>query len=104
LPALSRQGKYNDVPYILDISPAQLTVINENKKRKKAYYKTVVADFIEQALHKLSIEEGFFLKKDNVKTEEFGLITTFYKIRDELKRIGKNYSYEQIKDGISILA
>jgi len=59
LPALSRQGKYNDVPYILDISPAQLTVIDESthKKRKKAYYKTVVADFIEQALHKLSIEE-----------------------------------------------
>lgn len=104
LPAMTRQGKYNDVPYILDISPAQLTMMDDSKKRKKAFYKTVIADFIEQALHKLSIEEWFFLKKDNVKTEEFGLITTFYKIRDELKRIGKNYSYEQIKDGISILA
>jgi hypothetical protein len=54
---MTRQGKYNDVPYVLDISPAQLTVMDDSKKRKKAFYKTVIADFIEQALHKLSIEE-----------------------------------------------
>ena len=64
----------------------------------------MIAEFVEHALHKLSIADGFFLNDDNVKTDNFGLITTFYKVREELKRMGKNYSYEQIKDGISILA
>ena len=79
-------------------------MINEGKKQKRAFYKTVIAEFVEHALHKLSIADGFFLNDDSVKTDNFGLITTFYKIREELKRMGKNYSYEQIKDGVSILA
>lgn len=64
----------------------------------------MIAEFVEHALHKLSITDGFFLNDDSVKTDNFGLITTFYKVREELKRMGKSYSYEQIKDGISILA
>ena len=106
LPALSRKGKFDQLAYSLDISPAQLTVIEAetNKKIKKAYYKTLLAEIVEEALHKLSVEEWFFLKQDDVKTEEFGLITTFYKIRQQLKRAWKNYSYEQIRQWISILA
>ena len=106
LPVLSRQGMYHKTPYMLDISPANITVIEAwtNKKEKRAFYKTVVAEFVEHALHKLSISEGFFLNNDDVQTDHFWLITTFYKIREELKSMGKSYSYNQIKDGISILA
>lgn len=105
LPVLTRQGNYNWISYILDISPANITVEDaDKKKQKKAFYKTVIAEFVEYALHKLSISEGFFLNDDDVKTEEFWLITTFYRIREELKNMGKNYSYDQIKDGITILA
>jgi len=83
----------------LDISPANINVEDTGeKKKKKAFYKTVIAEFVEYALHKLSISEGFFLNDEQVKTEEFGLITTFYRIREELKNMGKNYSYNQIKD------
>ena len=106
LPVLSRQGVYNKTPYTLDISPANITVTPwaSGKKRKQAFYKTVVAEFVEHALHKLSITEGFFLNDATVKTDQFGLITTFYKIREELNSMGKHYSYQQIKEGISILA
>lgn len=104
LPVLSRPWIYNKTEYTLDISPANITVINEGKKQKRAFYKTVIAEFVEHALHKLSIADGFFLNDDSVKTDNFGLITTFYKVREELKRMGKSYSYEQIKDGVSILA
>jgi len=55
-------------------------------------------------LHKLAIADGFFLNDREVKTESFGLITTYYRIREELIVMGKHYSYEQIRDGIAILA
>lgn len=106
LPVLSRQGMYNKTPYTLDISPANITVIDKEtgKSQKKAFYKTVIAEFVEHALHKLSITEGFFLNNDQVTTDDFGLVTTLYKVREELKRMGKSYSYQQIREGISILA
>jgi hypothetical protein len=106
LPVLSRQGMYNKTPYTLDISPANITVIDPEtgKGKKRAFYKTVIAEFVEHALHKLSIAEGFFLNDDKVTTDDFGLITTYYKIREELKRMGKHYSYQQIREGVSILA
>ena len=105
LPVLTRQGIYQWVSYTLDISPANISVNDwSSGTHKKAYYKTVIAEFVEYALHKLSISEGFFINDEQINTEEFGLITTFYRIKEELKSMGKNYSYEQIKDGISILA
>jgi len=56
----------------LDISPANITVEDtDNNKKKKAFYKTVIAEFVEYALHKLSISEGFFLNDDQIKTEQF---------------------------------
>jgi hypothetical protein len=64
----------------------------------------VIAEFVEHALQKLSVSEGFFISHDDVQTEQFGLITTYYKIREELKKRGKHYSYEQIREAISILA
>lgn len=106
LPVLSRHGIYNKIHYYLDISPANITTIDPKTKvkSKKAYYKTTVADFIEHALHKLSISGGFFLNNRHSDFDDFGLITTYYQVREELKRMGKTYSYDQIKDGISILA
>jgi hypothetical protein len=73
LPVLSRQGMYNKTPYTLDISPANITVIDPEtgKGRKRAFYKTVIAEFVEHALHKLSIAEGFFLNDDKVTTDDF---------------------------------
>ena len=44
------------------------------------------------------------LEEGEVKGERFGLITTYYRIREELARMGKRYSYEQIREGVSILA
>ena len=106
LPVLSRHGMYNKSRYTLDISPANITVIDPKtkRKRKQAFYKTVIAEFVELALHKLSVAEGFFVNDVDVQTDNFGLITTYYRIHEELKRIGKHYSYPQIKDGLSILA
>lgn len=106
LPVLSRQGMYNKTPYMLDISPAHITVEDgkTGKKQKRAFYKTVVAEFVEHALHKLSISGWFFLNDKDVQTDQFGLITTYYQIREELKSMGKHYSYQQIREGISILA
>lgn len=106
LPVLSRHGIYNKNTFYLDISPANISTINPEtkKKTKKAFYKTIVADFIEHALHKLSISGGFFLNDKQSDSRDFGLITTYYQVREELKRMWKTYSYDQIKDGISILA
>ena len=106
LPVLSRHWMYNKTAYCLDISPANITIIDSStkEKQKKAFYKTIIADFVEHALHKLSIADGFFLNNNSVNTDEFGLITTFYQVREELKRMWKNYNYAQIKEGISILA
>lgn len=96
---------YNQKPYTLDISPANITVADgKQKKTKKAFYKTVIAEFIEHALHKLSLADGFFTSDSESKPDSFSLITTYYKIREELKRMGKNYSYSQIREGIAILA
>ncbi|MDC0947960.1 hypothetical protein OAS86_01275 [Gammaproteobacteria bacterium] len=106
LPVLTRKGKYHGTPYILEISPANITVINPETRvtDKRAFYKTVIAEFIEHALHKLSISGGFFVNNANDRAEEFGLITTFYQIREELKSMGKTYSYDQIREGVNILA
>lgn len=106
LPVLSRQGMYNKTPYTLDVSPAHITVEDPETgiKQKKAFYKTVVAEFVEHALHKLSITGGFFVNSKDVQTDQFGLITTFYQIREELKAMGKHYSFQQIREGVSILA
>lgn len=73
LPVLSRQGMYNKTPYTLDISPANITVNNTStgKKQKKAFYKTVIAEFVEHALHKLSIADGFFLNNNKVTTDSY---------------------------------
>ena len=104
LPLLTRKGIYNWTAYTLDITPAHIDVTgSDNNKTKKAFYKNTIAEFVEYALHKLSIAEWFFLP-DSLRDKEFALITTFYKIRTELKKMWKTYSYEQIKDWISILA
>lgn len=104
LPVLVRQGMYNKTPYKLNISPANVATHTKGKKTYKAFYKTVVAEFIEHALHKLSIADGFFLNSDKITTDDFGMITTHYQIREELKRMGKTYSDEQIKEWLAILA
>ncbi len=62
---------YNNTPYTLDITPASVTVIKDGKRLKKSFYKTVIADFIEHALHKLSIADGFFLNNDKISTDDF---------------------------------
>ncbi len=62
------------------------------------------AYFIEHALHKLSITGGFFLNNKQADSDDFGLIVTFYQIKEELKRMGKIYSYDQIREEVSILA
>ncbi len=90
---------------MLDISPANITLANPiRKKLKRAFYKTVIAEFVEYALHKLAVSDGFFNLDDNEQPDQFSLVTTFYRLREELVRMGKKYSYEQIKDAISILA
>ena len=95
---------YNGKIYTLDISPANITLAKSGKtKEKRAFYKTVIAEFVEYALHKLAISDGLFTADEN-KPDSFSLVTTFYAIREELKCMGKNYSYEQIKDAVSILA
>lgn len=106
LPVLSRQGSHNEAPYTLDISPANITVTDPatRQKTKRAFYKTVITEFVEHALHKLSVTVGFFLNNKEIKKDDIWLITTFYRVREELKRMGKNYSYEQIREWISILA
>lgn len=106
LPVLTRHGIYDQKPYTLDISPANITVSDSitKQKIKKAHYKTVIAEFIEHALHKLSVADGFFTSDGASKPDHFGLITTYYKIREELKLRWKSYSYEQIREGVSILA
>ena len=79
---------YDKTNYSLNISPANITVIDSSEKEStKAYYKTIIADFIEHALHKLSIADGFFLNNNSINTDEFGLITTFYQVREELRRM-----------------
>ena len=96
---------YNGKAYTLDISPANITLSNSRKsKEKRAFYKTVIAEFVEYALHKLAISDGLFMADEQSKPDNFSLVTTFYAIREELKRMGKHYSYEQIKDAVSILA
>ena len=105
LPVLQRHDRYNRKTYTLDISPANITLAKSGKKKqKRAFYKTVVAEFVEYALHKLAISGGMFTATEDSKTDSFSLVTTYYGIREELKRMGKNYSYEQIKDAIAILA
>lgn len=105
LPVLQRHGIYNGKNYSLDISPANITLTKSwVTKQKRAFYKTVIAEFVEYALHKLAVSTGFFSADENNQIEDFNLVTTYYAIREELKRMGKAYSYEQIKDAISILA
>lgn len=104
LPVLVRQWMYNKTAYTLSISPANVTKTISGKVTHKAFYKTVIAEFIEHALHKLSITDGFFLNNEKVTTDDFGFITTLYQVREELKRMGKTYSYEQIKEWLHILA
>ncbi len=62
------------------------------------------AEFIEHALHKIAVADGFFMNDEQVQTDDFGMITTYYQIKEELKRMGKHYSYEKIKEGMAILA
>ena len=73
LPVLSRRGMYNKTPFTLDISPANITVTDPNTKQKskRAFYKTVIAEFVEHALHKLAINDGFFINDDEVVTDNF---------------------------------
>lgn len=106
LPALSRSWVYKKFPYTLDITPANITITEpgSGKRTKKAFYKTVVAEFIENALQKLAVSDGFFHNNHEHDRERFSLITTYYQVREELKRVGKHYSYDQIRDGIAILA
>ena len=63
---------YNKTAYSLNISPANITVMDSSgMEMSKAFYKTIIADFVEHALHKLSISDGFFLNNDSVNTDEF---------------------------------
>lgn len=79
---------YSKTEYRLNISPANISVLDSlGKETSKAFYKTIIADFVEHALHKLSISDGFFLNNNCVNTDEFGLITTFYQVREELRRM-----------------
>ena len=50
LSVLQRHGMYNGKTYNLDISPANITLTRWTKpKEKRAFYKTVVAEFVEYA-------------------------------------------------------
>ena len=105
LPVLQRHWIYNGKSYTLDISPANISLSkSKDKKKKRAFYKTVVSEFVEYAIHKLAVTNWFFTSDEDTKTDNFSLVTTYYGIREELRRMGKTYSYEQIKDAISILA
>lgn len=76
---LQRSGRYGDKAYSLDISPANITPSKStNKKEKRAFYKTVVAEFVEYAMHKLAATDGFFSADEKQNPESFSLVTTYY--------------------------
>ncbi len=95
---INRIFEYRRTPCKLVILPGWL----EEKGKYLAYFKGVREELVERAIHKLFVSGGFF--HEDKENNNFTLVTSYYQIREELKKRGKIYSSNQIRDAIQILS
>lgn len=92
--------EFRDSKFNLQIQPALV----EDKKTGKttAYYPSANEELVEEALRKLAVDQktGFY-DKTNFRS---GVVFSLYQLREELKRIGKTRSYDEIKLSLDILS
>lgn len=96
---------YRGKIYTAKIRPAQLEIINENGQARGdsiAYYPSAREELIEHALRKLAADQqvGFFDKVDY----RSGLRFTLYQLRRELEQQGHSLRYDELIEGLRILA
>lgn len=89
-----------NVDYKLIIQPAY---VENSDGLLVAKFPGVTEEVIEFALYKLAIEDGYLADNTN-GVKSFSLITTIYKIYEELKKYNRTRSYEEIRESLNILA
>jgi hypothetical protein len=97
------------VPYRLTLEPAYIEMGDGSLRAKLPGAKEELIEFI---IYKLAVESGYFYNADgaNKATDNFVLLTSLYKIHQELKKRGKqraktkSYSYAQIREALLVLS
>jgi len=104
LPIRTVEFYYRSQFYTAEIRPARLVVKSDDGKTKSTveYYPSAREELIEHALRKLAVEAqiGFFDKVDY----RSGLRFTLYQLRNELEGQGHSLRYDELIEGLRILA
>ncbi len=104
LPIRTVEFHYRGQSYVAEIQPAIIRTKDDNGKviTDTAYYPSAREELIEHALRKLAADAqiGFFDKVDY----RSGLRFTLYQLRQELAEQGHTLSYDQLTEGLRILA
>jgi hypothetical protein len=95
LPTLTRDFRYNDAWYTVEITPARL---KDKGGVEKEYYPTQREELVEEALKKIACDElhGVFLNG------EAGVQFTLWELREELHRQGHGMSWPDLIDALQI--
>lgn len=106
---LKREFTYQGKRYKLTLAPAY---IDRPDGALRAEFPGVKEELLECVLMKLAIDKGYFTDGGDGRptSDSFVLFTSIYRISEELKKRGahrekaKSYSYEQIREGLQVLA
>ena len=106
---MRREFTYKHKRYRLTLAPAY---VDRSDGTCRAEFPGVKEEVLELVLTKLAMDKGYFTDAGDgrASSDSFVLFTTMYQIAEELKRRGragtktKSYSYEQIREGLEVLA
>jgi hypothetical protein len=104
---LTRIASYKGIELKISITAANIEISREGKTERAFVFPGAREEILEEVLRKLATErraEAYEATTGiNAGTKFVGIFFTLYEVFVELKRVGKSYSYLEIREGLEIM-
>ncbi|MBQ4814047.1 replication initiation protein [Pseudoalteromonas luteoviolacea] len=105
--AFTRLTNYKDMELKVSVTAANIERTSNGKKQRTFVFPGAREEIIEDVLRKLATERRAEAYKattgTNAGSKFVGIAFTLYEVYEELKRVGKSYSYSEIKEALHVL-
>lgn len=103
----TRLTTYNGMDFRISVTAANIERVKDGKKQRVFVFPGAREEIIEDVLRKLATErraEAYEATTGNNAGSKFvGIAFTVFEVYDELKRVGKSYSYGEIREALHIM-
>jgi len=103
----TRNTSYRNMDLKISVTAANIERIKDGKKQRTFVFPGAREEIVEDVLRKLATERRAEAYEATTGTDAgtrfVGIAFTLYEVYEELKRVGKSYSYSEIREAIQIM-